>query len=48
MLLRDKDEIDIGPYRLLFYQAKPPRLDSHGQTTLGRTVVQAPERLDRP
>src|SRR6185369_13314705 len=48
ILLRDKDEIDIGPYRLLFHQPKAPRLDSYGQTTLGQTVVQTPSNLNPP
>jgi hypothetical protein len=40
LLLRDKDRIEIGPYRLSFHQPKAPRLDTHGRTTLDGTVIQ--------
>ena len=38
MLLRDQDQIDIGPYRLVFHQPKAGRRET--QTATDRTVVQ--------
>jgi hypothetical protein len=37
-LLRDKDQIDIGPYRLVFHQPKAPRREA--QAASDRTVIQ--------
>ena len=37
-LLRDKDRIGIGPYRLVFHQPNAPRQDPDHPTTLDRTV----------
>ena len=39
MLLRDQDQIDIGPYRLLFHQPKAPRQKLEDQTSFDRTVI---------
>jgi hypothetical protein len=38
--LRHLDQIDIGPYRLVFHQPNAPREAGHGRTTIERTVVQ--------
>lgn len=40
-LLRDRDQIMIGRYLLLFHQPNAPRLAAQEQTTLDRTVIQA-------
>jgi hypothetical protein len=39
-LLRDKDRISIGPYRLVFHQPNAPRRDADHPTTLDRTVFE--------
>jgi hypothetical protein len=39
-LLRHLDQIDIGPYRLVFHQPNAPRHAGHVRTTIERTVVQ--------
>jgi len=39
-LLRDKDRISIGPYRLIFHQPNAPRRDADHPTTLDRTVFE--------
>jgi len=39
-LLRDKDRIGIGPYRLVFHQPNAPRRDADHPTTLDRTVFE--------
>jgi hypothetical protein len=38
--LRHLDQIDIGPYRLVFHQPNAPRDASSNRTTIERTVVQ--------
>lgn len=40
LLLRDKDQIEIGPYRLIFHQPKAPRLPSDDLSSLNRTMIQ--------
>jgi hypothetical protein len=37
-LLRDRDRIDIGPYRITFHQPNARRKDATDQTTVDRTV----------
>ena len=37
-LLRDKDQINIGPFSLIFHQPDAPRDDDEGQTTMDKTV----------
>jgi hypothetical protein len=37
-LLRDKDQINIGPFCLMFHQPDAPRDDQGGQTTMDKTV----------
>lgn len=38
--LRHLDQIEIGPYRLIFHQPNAPREAGHGRTTIERTIVQ--------
>jgi hypothetical protein len=39
-LLRHLDQIDIGPYRMVFHQPNAPRDGGRGRTTIERTVIQ--------
>ncbi len=47
-LLRDRDQIMIGPYRLRFHQPNAPRLAVHDRTTLDRTVIQQRSEISPP
>jgi hypothetical protein len=40
VLLRDHDQITVGPFRLLFRQPKAPRREPVDRTALDRTVIQ--------